>query len=261
MKTLTKENKTIIGYIVIGVCLLTFGALVVSALALKGESYDPETLCPNEISAHTIIVLDKTDSLSISQQRFILNYINKEKNNLRTFEKFSIFTLTENTYLNPEPIFSKCNPGTGKNANQLYQNPRKIQMRFYKFFSKPLKENMDNMLADNSESKSPIFEMIRELSLRDDFDDDVQKRTLIIISDLMHHNSKYSHYKNRDTYGYFSKKSYAHEVTTSLNSVNIKIVYLLRNKLKNIQGEGHLLFWENYFEDMGAEVVAVRRVR
>ena len=177
------------------------------------------------------------------------------------FEKFSIFTLTENTYVNPEPIFSKCNPGTGKSANQLYQNPRKIQMRFDEFFSKPLKENMDNMLADNTGSKSPIFEMIKELSLRDDFDDDMHERTLIIISDLMHHNSKYSHYKNRDTYEYFSKKSYAQKVATNLNSVNIKIVYLLRGKLENIQGKGHLLFWENYFEDMGAEVVAVKRVR
>mgnify|MGYP000739358872 FL=1 len=147
-----------------------------------------------------MIVLDKTDSLSTSQQRVILNYINKEKDKLKTFEKFSIFILTENTYVNPEPIFSKCNPGTGKNANQLYQNPRKIQMRFDEFFSKPLKEKMNNMLSDNTGSKSPIFEMIRELSLRDDFGDDVQKRTLIIISDMMHHTSKYSHYKNRSTY-------------------------------------------------------------
>lgn len=261
MKTLTKENKTVIGYIIIGVCLLSFCALVMSALALKGEAYDPETLCLDEVSAHTIIILDKTDSLNINQQRFVLNYINKEKNELRTFEKFSIFILTENTYMNPEPIFSKCNPGTGKNANQLYQNPRKIQMRFDEDFSKPLKENMENMLADNTGSKSPIFEMIKELSLRDDFDDDVQDRTLIIISDLMQHTSKYSHYKYRSAYEYLFKKSYAYEMATSLNSVNVKIVYLLRDNLGNIQGKDHLSFWEYYFAGMGAKVVEVRRVR
>jgi len=60
MKALSKENKTVIGYIIIGICLVTFGALIISALALKGEAYDPETFCLDEVSAHTMIVLDKT---------------------------------------------------------------------------------------------------------------------------------------------------------------------------------------------------------
>jgi hypothetical protein len=233
MKTLSNEKKTIFGYIIIGICLVVFGALMTSALALKEEAYNPETLCRDEVSAHTIIVLDKTDSLSINQQRFIPTYINREKDNLRTFEKLSIFTLTENTYVNPDPIFSKCNPGTGENANKLYQNPQTIQSRFESFFSKPIKDNMNNLLSDNTGSKSPILEMIKELSLRDDFGDDVKQRTLIIISDMMHHTSGYSHYKNTIKYEYFSKKSYAYEVATSLNSVKIKIVYLLRDKLSN----------------------------
>lgn len=261
MKTLSKENKTVVGYIIIGACLVVFGVLMTSALALKEEAYDPVTLCRNEVSAHTIIVLDKTDSLSINQQRFIPTYINREMDNLRTYEKLSIFTLTENAYVNPDPIFSKCNPGTGKDANELYQNPKKIQMRFESFFSKPLKEDVNSILSDNTSSKSPILEMIKELSLRDDFGDDVQQRTLIIISDLMHHTSEYSHYKNSIKYEYFSKKSYAHEVATRLNSVDVKILYLLRDKLGNLQGKHHLSFWEDYFKDMGAKVARIRNVR
>ena len=260
MKTLSKENKTVVGYVIIGFCLVIFGALMVSALILKGEPYDSETFCPDEVSAHTIVVLDKTDSLSVSQQKFIINRINKEKDDLETFEKFSIFTLTEGSYLNPEPIFSKCNPGIGKSANRLYQNPKKIQMRFDEFFSRPLEENMKNVLSDNSGSRSPILEMIRELSFRDDFGADVEKRTLVIISDMMHHMSKYSHYKVRIDYKYFSKKSYAYEVAASLGSVDVRIVYLLREKLERIQGKRHLSFWEDYFEDMGAKLMEVRKV-
>ncbi len=261
MKTINKKDKETIGYSIIGICLVIFCILILSALALKGEDYNPETLCPDIVDAHTIVVLDKTDILSANQQKFILNYINKEKNRLETSEKFSIFTLTENTYMNPEPIFSKCNPGTGKTANQLYQNPRKIQMRFDSFFAEPLKKNMNKMLLDNTGSKSPIFEMIRELSLKDDFSNNIHKKTLIIISDLMQHVSKFSHYKNRSSYEYFSNKSYAYEVATSLNSVDVKIVYLLRDKLGNIQGNRHLSFWKEYFEDMGANVIKVRNVR
>ncbi|MFC1878218.1 hypothetical protein ACFL2E_13265 [Thermodesulfobacteriota bacterium] len=261
MKTLSKENKTVVGYIIIGICLVVFGALMTSALALKKDAYDPESLCRDKVSAHTIIVLDKTDSLSNNHQRFIRTYITREKDNLETSEKLSIFALTENTYMDFDPIFSKCNPGTGKAANELYQNPRKIQMRFESLFSKPLEGNIDNMLSDNTGSQSPIFEMIKELTLRDDFGDDIEQRTLIIISDMMHHTSEYSHYKNSIKYEYFSKKPYAYEVATSLNSVNVKIVYLLRDKLGNVQGKHHLSFWKDYFEDMGAEVAIVRNVR
>ena len=261
MKTLTKENKTVAGYIIIGVCLVIFAVLAVSAMALKGEAYDPETLCPDVVMAHTIIVLDKTDFLSSDQQRFALNYINREKDKLGPSEKLSIFTLTERNYINPEPIFSKCNPGTGENASQLYQNPRKIQMRFEEFFSKPLEENMNDILSDSTGSKSPILEVIRELSLRDDFGNNVEHRTLIIISDMMQHTSKYSHYKNTVEYKLFSKKPYADEVKANLNSVNVKIVYLRRDKLGNIQGEKHLSFWEDYFNEMGAEVTDIKNIR
>ena len=85
--------------------------------------------------------------------------------------------------------------------------------------------------------------------------------TLIIISDLMQHTSKFSHYKNRSSYKYFSNKSYAYEVAASLNTVDVKIVYLLRDKLGNIQGSRHLTFWKEYFEDMGANVIKVSNVR
>lgn len=260
MKTLTKEKKNIVGYYLIGICMAVFALLVISALALKGKEYDPETCCPEHITAHTIVILDKTDSFSVNQRKFILNYINKEKNELRPFEKFSIFNLTGKTYLSPDPIFSKCNPGTGKNANQLYQNPRKIQMRFDKLFSEPLKENMKGMLANNTGTKTPLLEMLSELSLRADFGENVQDRTLIIVSDLMQNTAEYSQYKDKIDYKYFSERPYAQEVAANLHGVKVKIVYLLRDSLRRYQGKRHLSFWKDYFKNAGAEVVSIKKV-
>lgn len=256
-----KENKTVTGYIIIGICFIIFCVLVASALALRQEPTDSVTLCQDEVLAHTIIVLDKTDLLSDSQQRFILGYVNTVKENLNSFEKFSVFTLTENSYLYPEPIFSKCSPGTGKKVNKLYQNLRKIQIRFEEMFSKPLKDNMANILSDNKGLASPILEMIKELSLREDFGSEVPNRTLIMISDMMHHTSEYSHYRNEVSYHRFSRRSYAGDLATRLNSVNVKIVYLVRDNLASIQGKNHLSFWEDYFKNMGASMSLVRGVR
>ena len=260
MITISTENKTKLGYVIIGICVFIFAMMAVSAVALKEEPYDPETLCKDIVDAHTIVVLDKTDSLSQSQQRFMLNYINKEKDNLKAFEKFSVFTLTENTFINPEPAFSKCNPGRGKDANKLYQNPRKIQMRFDENFSRPLKENMGTMLSKNVASQSPIFEMIRELSYRDDFGDNIQHRTLILISYMMAHTPRYSHYKGKPSYVPFANTDYAREVSMRLNGVDVKIIYLLRRKLSKYQGKTHLLFWEQYFEFRGANLSDVKSV-
>lgn len=254
-------NKTSIGYIIIGACLAVFCALFASAIVLSGESYDPETFCLDELSAHTAIVLDKTDPLNKGQQDFVLKYINKEKNRLKDFEKLSIFTLTEDTYIDPEPVFSKCSPGTGENANGLYQNPKKIRLKFEKFFSAPLKEMLENIFSDNTNNQSPIFEMIRELSYREDFGKNVPERTLIIISDMMHHTSSYSHYREKTAYEDFSETSYGYEVVADLDSLTVKIIYLLRPGLTNVQGKRHLLFWEKYFQAMGAEIVEVRKIR
>lgn len=117
------------------------------------------------------------------------------------------------------------------------------------------------MFSDNTSSNSPIFEMIRELSFRDDFGDEVKQRTLIILSDMMQHTPEYSHYKSTPDFNSFSQGPYADEVKISLNSIDIKIVYFLRDKLKGAQGKRHLSFWKEYFEEMGTEVVEVRNIR
>jgi len=232
MKELSKEQKTTMGYIIIGVSCFILAVSAISAYVLTGEDCDPETFCKGEVLAHTIIVLDKTDPLTIEQQKFMLHYINKEKEKLKKFEKFSIFTLTENTYTNLEPIFSKCNPGTGENANPLYQNPQMIKMRFDNDFSEPLKENMNSLLFDSTGSKSTIFEMIRELTFRDDFGESMKNRTLIIISDMMHNTPEYSHYKNKIDYHYFSQKLYANEIAANLNLVTLQR-YLCNSSFHN----------------------------
>lgn len=255
------DKKTLLGFIIIGICLTVFLALAASAVVLKQNAHDPETFCSKTLTAHTIIVLDKTDSLNNNQQRFVMNFMNTRMDKLMPDEKLSIFLLTEHTCIAPEPIFSKCNPGNGETANPLYQNPQKIKTRFDDLFAGPLQKAVEQSLSDNIDSQSPILEMIRELSLRDDFNETVPNRTLIIISDMMHHTANYSHYRNSMNYQMFLKRSYADEVMSDLHSVDVQFVYLLRNRLGRLQGKRHLLFWEEYLHAMGADLTTVRNVR
>jgi hypothetical protein len=262
MKTLDKNKKKVMGYIIISACFILFCVLIILSIALKGEAYNSETFCLlDKESPHTIILIDKTDSLNKNHERFVLDYINKVKNRLEVYEKLSVFVLTADSCIVPEPIFLKCNPGTGEGANELYQNPKKIKLKFDRFFSNPLWNVLEETLSDSTDDQSPILEMIRELSLRDDFSRDVPKRTLIIISDMMHHTANYSHYKCGVDYSAFAKTPYFEEVVSSLQSVDVKIVYLLRTKLNKVQGRQHLVFWGNYFQAMGGDVTDVRHIR
>lgn len=260
MKGIDKKGKTFIGYVIIVFCLVIIGAAVMFVLGQKGKESDPETFCLDNVSKHTIVLLDKTDSFSINQQKFILKYIAGVKDRLEAFEKFSIFILTEDNYMGLEPLFSRCNPGTGEDANQLYQNPEKIQMRFNQFFEKPLQENLSVALSSSTSSKTPLFEMIRELTFREDFGNGTERR-LIIISDMMHHTRHYSHYKQAMDFERFAGLSYSDEVKAHLNSAAVEIVYLRRSALEYRQGKRHISFWKDYFNFMGARVALIRNVK
>ncbi len=238
--------------------------MVITSFFLKQERrYDAQTFCPNkQLTNHTIIVIDKTDPFTETQKDYIKSYIDRIRNELSLYEKISLFTLSDNNYIAPTAVFSKCNPGTGKEANVIYQNPRMIQSKFDDFFKTPLDNILKNIFQEYSAPISPILEMIREISYREDFSSNVLKRNLIIIADMMQNMPNlYSHYSDIIDYKEFKKDPYFNEITTNLNGIEVQIIYLYRPKANLKQGRKHIFFWEQYFQNMGAHISLVRFIR
>ncbi len=241
--------------------------LVILSNIISGtKSYDPETLClESKFDSHTVILIDKTNNFNDSQKNTVRNFIKKLRNDLETNEKLSIFILTPNSYIAPIPKFSKCKPALGKEANILYQNPIKIQKKFDDFFENPLDNILSDILKDKESDFSPILEMIQAISLRDDFSNNLYKRKLIIISDMLQHMSKYTHYTNNQSYNDFNKfkkRDYYNDISASLDNVTVSILYILRDDYShNYQNKQLIFFWEHYFKDMGASLKTVIHVQ
>lgn len=251
----------------LGVILISGSAAVVIALLgvrflIGGESIDKTDLCPiDRPYPHTVLLVDKTDPFTPSQQRFLRNLTNKVKFDLERYEKLSIYVLDNENYLAPAPVFAMCNPGTGAGANELYQNPQRVQQRFDEFFGDPLDAVLEKLLEAAEAPHSPIMEMLREVSFVDDFNTETPERRLIVVSDMLQNMPAYSHYQDSIDYDGFAASAYADEVAALLGGVTVTVVYLWRPGTRNLQGLGHIRFWDRYFAEFGARLVEVERVR
>lgn len=252
-----KDKK---GMVIFG---LVFAALLVLAAAqhvLRPDAsrYDPLTLCPKDRSyPHTVVLLDKTDPFSRTQQAFLRDRLKQIRDHMAKYEKLSIYVLEDAAGVG-EARFAMCNPGSGKDANELYQNPQKIEQHFREQFGGPLDRLLAGLLEGQSRPRSAIIEAIREVAAQPDFRDPQQRRRLVVFSDMIHNTTEFSQYSNPQSFEKFAKTDYGDwSLRTSLARAEVAIVYLLRPEYKAAQNRGHTLFWEKYFHALGADLKEV----
>ena len=199
-------------------------------------------------------MIDKTDPLTQSQEKRVRNWVSKIKSNMILYEKLSIYVLDDQNYSFPEASFALCNLGTGSDANTLYQNPRMMQLKFEANFGQPLDQALNGIKLGETKQKSPIMEMIANLGKLKDFQPNNNRRRLIIFSDMLQHMPEYSHYRNKIDYTTFEKSDYARNQLIDLQGFDIRIMYLKRKNARRLQNGRHQLFWEKYFDRIGATI-------
>lgn len=257
--------------ILAGVCVAGIALFMVPLFVGDKGAYDPATLCPTDRSyGRTIVIVDKTDPFTDSQSAFLRTEIERIRDDMDEYEKLTIYVLNQSNFSTPKPVFELCKPGTGEDANALYQNPQKIRQRFENRFGRPLEELLADLTKGDVADRSPIMEMIRNVSYRGDFDmgesneekgkseDRGVKRQLVIISDMLQHMPEFSQYQAPVTFEAFAKTEYFRHIRATLPGVVVHLIYLLRHGREKIQTASHLIFWEKFFRNAGAELVDVR---
>jgi hypothetical protein len=273
-KGLTRQDKR--GLLILSVALATVVFILVLSFFVRDDSkYDAHTLCPTERAfGRTVVVVDKTDPFSPTQSAFLRLEVKRLRGEMEQSEKLTIYVLDKDSFAAPSPVFELCNPGSGAQANALYQNPEKIRLRFEERFGKPLDSILENLVKGDVAKFSPIMEMIRNVSFRDDFDVQGEKRQLVLISDMLQHTTGgYSHYpprgknsaseqsgasSSRLSFSEFKTKDEYRRVKASLSGVNVRIIYFRNRNRSDLQTPRHVLFWEDFFADAGATLVEVR---
>lgn len=162
------------------------------------ESSLDEIGCPTDRTvSHTLVLIDRTDVFTENQIILLRNLLNQFKQNLKLLqvrEKLSIYVLDDKKPIKPIPSFSACRPESRKDVNELIANPDFAQEEFDRKFGMPLNDLLTGLTQGGKADQTHLMEMLREISLLDDFQQSVSKRRLIIFSDMLHHTKDFSMY-------------------------------------------------------------------
>jgi hypothetical protein len=251
--------------------MILIAVISIVAIAIAGKVYiestitkvDNETLCPiGKNTNRKIVLVDKTDPYSRVQKFALANALDVITENLTIGERLSIFVIDSDSQESMKPIFDACNPGDGSQVNALYQNPAKYKKRWDEMFIEPLEHVKRDLVNENKENQSPIFEMLQAVSLSALSDlspgEDIE---LHIFSDMMHHTSGYSLYSkaNLDPKILFDKPYYQ-KVMTDLHGADVHLHYIRRDGHESLQTNRNVVFWEKYFASINAKLSTVVRL-
>ena len=275
-------------------------AVVVLTLAVGGYvaqrhyrsvSLDPETMCPADRmpSAHVAVLIDASDPLNPVQREFVAKYLRSLRDEIPQYGKFALYVLQDPERQVVDPVLSLCNPGDGRDASFIDENPRQIRARWRQGFAEPLEQAIGRTLDAPPSGTSPIAEMIAAVAV-DAFpvgpgaprsaasaasagygatgggeggSGRSAARRLIVVSDLLQNSEKLSHYGRRAAELPDLAGSEAVEpLIADLSGVEVTALYLSRAEGagERLQGRDHVRHWETLLDRCGALLMEVQRV-
>ncbi|QLE86522.1 hypothetical protein FLM48_16495 [Shewanella sp. Scap07] len=243
------------------VCILTVAGYFLyeaNANVIKRETVSSCRL-DGYVSRETAIVIDATDSFSETQAMLVTKEIQKTLSEALIDEKFTLYVLNESVGKNSS-IVEGCNAGDGSEANELTSNKRRLKKQWNENFYNRFVVAVENLVGQHSAKESPIFEMIKFVSVNTMYDSKAENKRIILVSDMLHHTSKYSQYRQNTSFNSFEASSYSLEVRPHLRSVDVEILYVVRAKDRKLQNRGHIGFWEAFVSNAGGQVITVKSI-
>lgn len=197
---------------------------------------DPLTNCPSSGPvSYTAVVIDATDTINATQKLAIENELARIRKEIPRFGAFAIYALSSNIELT-KPEFALCNPGRADEIDWLTEGKILAEKRWRDGFQKPLDEALARSMSATSESKSPLLEAIRSVSvqsfgpLRSNTSGQIPKR-LFLFSDMLQNSENLDVYKRIPTAKEFLGSEAYRRVRADLRDVDVAI-YLIRRQTK-----------------------------
>jgi len=222
---------------------------------------DPNTSCrlDEKITRETAIVIDATDSFSKTQAMLIKKEIDQVFSNAIIDERFTLYVLNE--FIGEESIIAEgCNAGDGSNASELTSNKRRLKKEWNENFYKKFTDAVEELVGVHVAQQSPILEMMKHVSINTMYDSKAESKRIIFVSDMLHHSSEYSHYRNDYNFNGFNKSAYALKTRPHLQNVDIDILYVVRAKDIKLQNRGHIAFWDASVSNAGGKILHVKTI-
>jgi len=246
-----------------GVFLIAFAIASAAAMAVAYVSYDEisvvkETNCREDglVPAHYVLLVDATDKVPHQYATFAKDKVAALQDALPMYGKFTMLTFSGDKETTVTEVFSKCNPGRGFQVNAFMESPKVKDARWNAYYWKPIEVELMKLEKLPQADRTPLLEVLEDISSRSDFSDQISDRRLIVISDLLQYTKSFSQYsKDKLEFDDFEDTEYYQDLNVNLSDVTVELKYIKRKSAKRYQGKKHREFWSDLFDDADAKSV------
>ncbi len=233
-----------------GLLLIAFIGVGIFYGLLQPKSID-QNGCRTDgvVVQHRIVLIDQSDPFTVQDVEWVQRLLKEESRNLDRYGAFTVLGLRSDNPYEPVEVFSMCSPGAMSNG--WTDNPKMIAGRFDKLFAIPLQDAVVELLAETSQPSSPLIEALIGISDRADFSEQVAKRRIIMISDLIQNSENLSHYNSGLAFETVEQTRFASE-KPKLEGIDI-LVRIVPRRSYDLPKAKLIEFWRTMFEVTNAE--------
>lgn len=239
-----KDEKA---WMLIGLVVTIFVAILVAGATLKGGRKPEPNNCIGRPEYSTVIVLDHSEAISAQTLNAIVERSLKHIfERVKVNEKVTIYSVTEDSKKSLIPLVSVCRPPD--DGNRAYENVQMIKKRFQTNFEKPIRAALSSPVTGSKES--PIAQAITDITLSDNLRG--KANSLLIFSDMMEYTPRFSLYECRNQNEVIKRYSQAvsgTKVRPTFKNTGVEIHIIPRAGMKPEVVKCRDAFWPWFFGD------------
>jgi hypothetical protein len=255
-----KKNADLQGYLILAVvvAILATGGFYYAKVQSETVVRNKDDLCRKDrfVARETAIIIDATDDFNKSQALIIKKEFEKIIGESLIDERFSLYVINEKLADN-KPLIVACNAGDGSDKSEFTSNLRRLKQAWEEQFYKKIVNQIDELIGEHEADESPIMEFIKYVSIETFYSSDATEKRLIVVSDMLHHTSSFSHYTQTQP---FTESSYSIEVRPYLDNIKVEVLYVYRPQHAELQNRKHVEFWEKYFSQGNGQLTRVKTI-
>lgn len=258
------DRSTIWGIAAVVVGVLLLALFLGAKFWAEGQrvAIDEASLCPlGGPVAVAAVLVDRSDPLGPQQAQRVRQVLARVVEEVPVGGKIALYLAEADGFATLSPALALCNPG--KEANPLYQNPKRMRERYEARFEKRLDAVRESLLQPSPRKTSPVMESIKAVCI-DAFGaapTGVPLR-LVVVSDFLQHSPVASHYREKNFEALLSDRK-LDGVLVDCKGAEVDMLYLLRlgkDGRPTIQNRAHQRFWDLYFQRMNARPKSLEAV-
>jgi len=245
---MNKRMQDRLGFALIaGVVVCISGFLLY--MVLNHKQKPREDLCEQgrPIRKHHIFVIDQSDPVPARNIEQLRRIFEKTLRELEKNDRVSIYGMTDSASAYSKDNRSICNPGRGEEANQLTENPQRIEASFKNNFVLPLERSLASEAMTRKSAQSPILEFLLDVTRVQSLLPPANEKTYYIVSDFIQHSPLLNQYKEWPAFQEFERHDAMVFHTPDFRGSEINLIYVERPEFRGIQSTAHKRFWRDYF--------------